>query len=493
MDPAGASEDAPLIERAAGALDRGVKTPRARRRRESLPAVDVLRKPVNTLAIVPKTGRITTLARKSYNVLLYEAQDQGLEQDVFRAPLDRVMVGVDFNSNDHALVKKHLRAMVSTTVEWQSPTTGEGSVWNVSGLLAHARLSKERNQVWVEWSYATNLKQELLQPGVFARVRLEVLSQLRTYAGVTLYEICTRYKDIGRTSRHQWRWWHPVLTGNAPSERTARIEYRIFKRDTLKPAIAEVNAITELEIELVEHKAGRYIDEIQFNIRPKRQAALPMAAGRGPIDLGLIERAGKLGVREEVAEALLDQHGEQALKLGIAAVEKRAASDFPEPLRSAERYLKAIVVGTPAGEGANLGEASVTDVPAVSQRAAASVPASGLDIAAKRQAAWAAEWMRRRRETLTGEIDSLSSEIQTELVQALSEDLKSRSIHPTVLNRLQSSGWKHPMVRSEMVAFYAKQAYGESWDQPSAEQLLAIAAVVDTQPPGSIRPSTTSQ
>jgi hypothetical protein len=45
----------------------------------------LVRKAVNTLAIVPKSTRITTLARKSYNVLLYQAQEQGLEHDVFKA------------------------------------------------------------------------------------------------------------------------------------------------------------------------------------------------------------------------------------------------------------------------------------------------------------------------------------------------------------------------------------------------------------------------
>jgi hypothetical protein len=125
--------------------------------------------------------------------------------------------------------------MVSTTVEWQSPTTGEGSSWNVSGLLAHARLSKEQGQVWVEWSYAVNLKQELLEPTVFARLRLEIISQLRSHAGVALYEICTRYKEVGRTARQSLALVVPVLSGNPPSEKSARLEYRIFKRDTLKP------------------------------------------------------------------------------------------------------------------------------------------------------------------------------------------------------------------------------------------------------------------
>src|ERR1035437_3238285 len=73
----------------------------------------VLRKPVNTLAIVPKSARITSLGRKTYNVLLFEAQDQGLEKESYRVPLERIVKGLDFDSNDHALIKKHLRAMVS--------------------------------------------------------------------------------------------------------------------------------------------------------------------------------------------------------------------------------------------------------------------------------------------------------------------------------------------------------------------------------------------
>jgi hypothetical protein len=32
------------------------------------------------------------------------------------------------------------------------------------------------------------------------------------------------------------------------------------------------------------------------------------------------------------------------------------------------------------------------------------------------------------------------------------------------------------MVRQEMLRYYAAAAHGERWDQPSAEELLAIAA-----------------
>ncbi len=434
------------------------------------PSPEVLRKAVNTLAIIPKSTRITTLGRKSYNVLLYQAQEQGLERDTFRVPLDTVIQGLAFDSNDHALIKRHLRAMVSTTVEWQSPTTGEGSSWNVSGLLAHAKLSKEAGQVWIEWSYAVNLKQELLQPTVFARLRLEIISQLRSHAGVALYEICTRYKDIGRTARQPWRWWYPVLSGNPKSEKSDRLEYRIFKRDTLKPAIAEINAITDIEVELLEHKQGRVIDEIQFLIGVKKQASLALAQPR-PVDMGLIVRAQNLGIPDATAETMVEDHGEDAFRAGLDSLERRIASSFPEPLRDPVRYLRALMPAEVAKAQKRIDE----EARAAAAKADPQSPESR-DQQAKRQARWSAEWVRRRQEKCAADIASLSTERQQALVSDLLAHLESRGAHPSVSKRLRTSGWQHPMVRHEMLKFFGVATYGEEWDKPTAEQLLAIAA-----------------
>jgi len=468
-----------------------------------------LRKPVNTLAIVPKSARITSLGRKAYNVLLYEAQEQGLDKDVFRIPLERVVRGVDFDSNDHALIKKHLRAMVSTTVEWQSPTTGEGAAWNVSGLLAHARLAKERGQVWVEWSYAVNLKQELLEPTVFARLKLEVISQLRSHAGIALYEICTRYKDVGRTSRQHWRWWRPVLSGQPESERTAKLEYRIFKRDTLKLAIAEVSSITDLEVELVEHKEGRFISEIQFLIRQKQQSALPLRHPPDAIDLSLVVRARELGVDEDKAEELLLQHGTEAMRSGLDLLAKRAASEFPGPLRDPYRYLRSLMPGEVARvtavaeaksaqeKGQEKGKARpVTDSALGSRQLPAAGPSAprepgreasregegvprgseGRELQARRQSRWTEEWIRRRREQVAADIAALSAEAQAELAADLLIDMEARQVHPSIRKRLQTSGWQHPLVLPEMLRYFAQGSLGDNWDQPTPQQLLQVAA-----------------
>ena len=427
----------------------------------------ILRKPVNTLAIAPKSARITSLGRKTYNVLLYEAQDQGLDRDFYRAPLERIVKGIDFDSNDHALIKKHLRAMVSTTVEWQSPTTGEGASWNVSGLLAHAKLTKERGQVWVEWSYAVNLKQELLQPTVFARLKLEIVSQLRSHAGIALYEICTRYKDIGRTSRQHWRWWRPVLSGQPDSERTAKLEYRIFKRDTLKLAIAEMNAITDLEVELVEHKEGRSISEIQFLIRSSRQPSLALATPPLPIDMALIGRAKELGIGEDRTEELVEDFGVDAVASGLVILAGRIQKAFPEPLRDPYRYLKSVMPGealkVEKKEAEHQARATPPDVEKKNQQT-------------KRHARWTEEWNRRQREYVISDIEAMTAEMQDQLTADLMAEMELRNVHPTIRKRLQSSGWRHPLVLQEMVRYYAAGAMGENWDKPTPQQLLAIAA-----------------
>ena len=54
-----------------------------------------LLKPVFSLALVPQNNKITALGRRTWNVLLYLAQGQGLERETFRAALTDIVKGLD--------------------------------------------------------------------------------------------------------------------------------------------------------------------------------------------------------------------------------------------------------------------------------------------------------------------------------------------------------------------------------------------------------------
>lgn len=436
------------------------------------PDVDPLKKPVNTLAIVPQNRKITALGRKAYNVMLNIAQGQGVEKESYRTPLSDIVSGIDYGSNDIELIKKHLKAMAATIVEWNSPTTGEGTKWTVCALISHATIVKESNQNFLEWGYAKPLRQELLSPSVFSKLSIGMLSQMHTHAGIALYEICTRYKNIGRTSRQNWRWWLPVLTGQPNSERLARTEYRFFKRDTIKPAIAEVCAITDIEIEIVEYKVGKRISDLQFLVKAKAQVSLPLKSPPRPLDLSVIKKAVDLGISEERAEELSTKYGDLALREGIVDLEARMASAFPSPVRDTYRYLKAVLAGAQQKQIEEL------IAPVVSEQSRQS------ETEKKQQqlkASWREEWLRRQREKVATMLQALSEEGVKDLEADLLREMEERSAHPSLVKRLQANGWDHPLVRHLMIEFYAKGALGEAWDKPSTDDLLDIASEANTE------------
>lgn len=57
-----------------------------------------LRKPVNTLAIVPRNQQDHRLGAQGLQRPA-TSQEQGIDQEVFKAPLQSILRGVDFDSN----------------------------------------------------------------------------------------------------------------------------------------------------------------------------------------------------------------------------------------------------------------------------------------------------------------------------------------------------------------------------------------------------------
>ena len=100
--------------------DSSMATKRAKKTDIVSPSSAELRKAVEAIAIQPKSGKITLLTRKLFNVLLAVAQQADESGDTYRALLSDIVANAAFDSNDTALVKEHLRRMVSVQVEWST-------------------------------------------------------------------------------------------------------------------------------------------------------------------------------------------------------------------------------------------------------------------------------------------------------------------------------------------------------------------------------------
>lgn len=423
----------------------------------------IVRKPVETLSLVPTSGKVTVLGRKTWNVLLQLAQDQAADenQEVYRATLSEVVAGIDFNSRNLSVIKGHLRSLMATTVEWQSPTAGEGERWDGCSMLAHAALETVSGQTWVEWSYAPNVRAELLNPNIFARLNLQVISELRTIGAVALYESCARYKAVGQTARRAWRWWAPVLLGR-PDADLQQLDYRFFKRDTLRPAIAEINANSDIEVELSEFKQGRFVSDLQFSVQEKRKHTAREITQ--PVNLALVGRAIALGIDQRKFERLLDEYGEDVVGQALTHVERRKTVAFPDELRDPYRFLKTILAnaGQPPVELAAPALGAVKS--AAEPHVAHALPLGAADGPEDRQRRG---WVEERRRKIASHLEKLNPEAEAEFVEALEQELIRNDTHPSIIKRLKQSGWRHQIVRHLAIDFYAAQLLGPDWDQPN--------------------------
>lgn len=268
--------------------------------------------------------------RRFFNVLLQHAQKIG-DVETYRVELDKILVGADYSSANFEVAKNALQGMAKTTVEWSIVRDeGEDGVerrWGVSALLADAEFVEQNRRLFLEWSYSPKIRRNLLDPSRYVQLSLNVYSMLKSSTSAALYEVCMRYLTNagGLTNKAEWEWWRPRLTGVPESDDGHSREYKYFKRDTLMPAIREINTIADIEVELHEFKTGRKITHIQFSSKRKAQGSLDVETPQSIVDEALMKRILAFGIENGLAAKLYATRDEDTVRATVEYVEKRVS------------------------------------------------------------------------------------------------------------------------------------------------------------------------
>jgi hypothetical protein len=295
------------------------------------------------IAIRPKRGRLTLLSRRIYNALLYHSQRQGVDEPVYTLAMSELIGDARFNSNNTEILKSHLRDMQATTIEWS--TSGSGlKRWVSTQLLGTVTIEEQGRgrPCTITWRYPDEIRERLVKPHQYTRVLLEISGQMRSYSAAVLYEIGARYlTSPSRLSmREDVMWWAAVLTGRSDIK---QVDYRFLKRDVISKALAEIEALCEdFSLELIEHKRGRRIEEIQFRVVPKVQQRLGAAddPSRNVFDLELVGKLIALGIKQDEAQDLYACTDEGQLRGTLEHVEQRLRSQSLPVLKSPAAYFK---------------------------------------------------------------------------------------------------------------------------------------------------------
>lgn len=297
-------------------------------------------------------GNLSLLSRKVFNVMMYHAQEMKepgrnapintpASKKYFWIPLSDLARDAAYDSKDVQYLKKQLEDMqnIKLLMENERQWTSERLVSSVT-LVNPQGFNKHSGQVWFGYAFPPEVHEQVMAPSTYTRLSIVYQSSLKSGSALALYEICRRYatNPSKMTFVQPYEHWYGVITGN-PVSADSLPEYKYFKRDTLKPAIAEINTLTDINIELVEHKNGRRVEKLQFRVQQNQQTKLEFPAPP-VIDMELVDRIMKFGFSLADGSDLIAHHSDDAIRTAVARVEARMESKALSPLEAPAGYFR---------------------------------------------------------------------------------------------------------------------------------------------------------
>lgn len=281
-------------------------------------------------------GKFSLLSRRIYNAFIFRAQEVGKTgveapadvpgfEDYYWIRMADLCANTEYTSRDYEFFKEHAEALQNIKVEatsdkmWASERLLAGlTIFNTSGLR------NKGGTVFIGFAFPPQVREKVLKPDTYTKLSLYYQAVLRSAHSLALYEVCRRYATSPShlTNRDSWQEWYHVLSGNSIKD-VVLPEYKYFKRDMILKALAEINSVTDIDVELIETKKGRKVEDIQFRVQLKAQASLLETGAAIVIDSSVIERMLRLGISEADAKEYYSNNEEKILLATIDFVEKR--------------------------------------------------------------------------------------------------------------------------------------------------------------------------
>ena len=195
----------------------------------------------------------------------------------------------------------------------------------------------------------------LLEPKIYARLDLRIQRAFRLDASAALYEWVNRFRTNPSKLTNEMRWeeWRWVIYVEV-NEKSVLNEYKIFKREKLKPAILEINEKSDLTITLHENRdGGRSVKYLQFTVEEKDIFKLEQDGDKDVANGAHSEwdkRLETLGVSPRERKKILDVYTSEEIEAGWRFTNERVNDKSKPPIKSPGAYLKRALEGKYAPE-----------------------------------------------------------------------------------------------------------------------------------------------
>ena len=249
-------------------------------------------------------GKMTHLQRRAWNVLLANAYNELPNKDIHSVSVAELAAKLGFDSKNEDYLKEALRALRNFEVQWNILDKDKKQEWGVAGLLSEARI---KNGICY-YEYSHTMRQRLYNPRIYSKLNLHLQNEFKSRYALILWEVCFDYFDTDRGQGET-----PFIPLEAFKELMGieADEYTIFKalnRNIIKPAVKEINDLTDYHVEVEQKRIGRKIGELKFRIEkvkqlPVQESLFPDIENLPPVAIELMQA----GVDRNIAIKIADQ------------------------------------------------------------------------------------------------------------------------------------------------------------------------------------------
>ena len=259
-------------------------------------------------------SKISLLQRRAWNVLLANAYNELPDKDIYTVSMVELAAKLGFNSGNRNYLKDVLRSLVDCTVEWNILGKDKEEEWVVASLLASARIKDGI----CTYGFAPHLRPKLHNPRIYAKLNLRLQNRFKNQYALVLWEVCFDYFD---TDRDQGETPFIPLATFKDMIGLEADEYPVFgflNRDVIKPAVKEINNLTDYLVEVDQKRIGRKVAELKFRISkvkqiPIQESLFPDIENLPPVALELVQADIDRKVALQIAEQEWDFINSQRL------------------------------------------------------------------------------------------------------------------------------------------------------------------------------------
>ena len=249
-------------------------------------------------------SKVSLLQRRAWNVLLANAYNELPNKDIHSVSMVELAAKLGFDSGNQEYLKKVLKSIVDCTVEWNLLNKDNKEVWGAASLLASAEIE---NGICT-YGFAPHLRRQLHNPRIYAKLNLRLQNQFTSKYALILWEVCFDYFDTDRDKGETPFIPLEIFKSLMGLEETDYPVYKVLNQSVIKPAIKEINDLTNYLVEVEQKRMGRKVAELKFRIAkvkqlPVQESVFPDIENLHPVAIALVQAE----IDRKVAENIVDQ------------------------------------------------------------------------------------------------------------------------------------------------------------------------------------------